>query len=313
VSYLRYVARRFAFAVASVYAVATLAFVLGTVMLEWVLGKRLARARYGGATPEELQEIREAFGAARGLDAPLHERYLDWLVDVTTLEWGYSFAYRTDVITVLDGRVGNTLEYVLPGVALAVLLGVPLGVAAALAKDTAFDWSVRLGAYALFGVPAFVLLIVAALVAPAEALQPGGLLAPKPLAAVAVAAGLLAGQMRFARVAALERTGEAFVKTVKAKGAGRLRMGRHVLRNAALPVVSLSVTELLGVLVLQIYVIEEVLPIRGLAEASLRAIAAADVALVVWTTMVIVAIGIAGNFLKDVLYGLLDPRVGTGD
>jgi len=128
-------------------------------------------------------------------------------------------------------------------------------------------------------------------------------------AGLAVAAAVLAGQLRFARTAALEQTGRAFVKTLRAKGTDRLRLGRHVLRNASLQVLSLSISELLSVMVLTVYVVEEVLPIDGLATASLRAVRESDIALVVWTTLVVVFVGIGANLLKDLLYGYLDPRM----
>ena len=143
------------------------------------------------------------------------------------------------------------------------------------------------------------------------------------IAMLAVAFGLLAGQLRFARASALEQTGEAFVKMLRAKGASRFRLARHVFRNAALPIVSLSITELLAVLVLNIYVIERALAIPGLASASLRSIgivqgggygsppAMADIPLFIWSVMIIVVIGIVLSFLQDVLSGYLDPRIGT--
>ncbi|PSQ38424.1 hypothetical protein BRD13_06340 [Halobacteriales archaeon SW_5_70_135] len=64
-------------------------------------------------------------------------------------------------------------------------------------------------------------------------------------------------------------------------------------------------------MVLTVYVVEEVLPIDGLATASLRAVRESDIALVVWTTLVVVFVGIGANLLKDLLYGYLDPRVRT--
>jgi len=304
--YLRYHLRRAAFAVLSVYLVVTVTFFVIASTVRLRLQQRLALASYGGATESELESIRGGFVAARNLDTPIHERYVGWLVDVTTLDWGYSFAYRQPVVAVLDGRVQATLGYVVPGVVLAVLGGVVLGVFAALSKDGAFDWSVRLTAYALFGLPVFMLVVYLRHLSATSVFPPVGRWA---LATTAVAASLLAGQVRFARASALEQTGRAFVKMLRAKGADRLRLARHVLRNAAIPIVSLSTTELLAVLVLNIYVIEEVVGISGLAEASLRAIRDSDTALVIWTTMVIVFIGIAGNFLQDALYGSLDPRV----
>ena len=141
------------------------------------------------------------------------------------------------------------------------------------------------------------------------------------LAAIVAGSSILAGQIRYARSESLEHLGRDFVKLLRAKGAGPRTVTRHVLRNAALPIVSLSITELLTVLVLNIYVIERVLDIDGLANVSLRAVGVveggsmtpvmADVPLLVWSIMVIVFIGITLSFLQDVLMGYLDPRIGT--
>lgn len=317
-SYLRFLARRAAFAVLSAYLVVTVTFALINLTLWEELRNLLALARYGGATPEEVERIRQGFMRSRNLEAPLHERYVGWLVDVTTLQWGYSFSYHSPVVEVLDGRVPTTLEYVVPGVLLAVVLGVLVGVFAALAKDGTVDWSVRAGAYLLLGVPTFMVVVYYQYLSGTGLAMVGGVrlaapaLHPQVLAAVTVACSLVAGQLRFSRTAALEQTGRTFVKMLRAKGAKRLRVGRHVLRNAAIPIVSLSISELLAVLVLDIYVIEDVLRIDGLALASLRAIQQSDIPLVIWTTMVIVFVGITGNFLQDVLYGYLDPRVRSG-
>ncbi|WP_276261103.1 ABC transporter permease [Haloglomus litoreum] len=314
-SYLRFLARRGAFALISTYAVVTVMFVLVDQLVEQELAGILAEARYYGASPEEVQEIRASFLSERGLQESLLQRYLDWLVDVVTLDWGYSFAYDQSVIAVVDGRVPTTLEYVLPGVLLAVVLGVALGLFAALDKDGLLDRSARVTTYALLGVPAFMLLIYYARASEVGLGSAFGVpllapvLHPQVLAALTVASSLLAGQVRFSRTAAIERTGQSFVKMLRAKGVSRLRLARHVLRNASLPIVSLSVSELLAVLMLDIYVIETVLPIDGLAIASLRAVRASDIPLVIWTTMVLVVLGITGNFLQDVLYGYLDPRV----
>lgn len=314
-TYLRYLLRRGAFAVLSVYLVVTVTFFLINLTLWAKLGDRLAIARYRGATPRELAQIREGFMSARNIDVPIHERYLGWLIDVSTFEWGYSVAYRRPVIAVLDGRVQATLEYVLPGVVLAVGLGVIFGLVAALARDSVVDWSARGLGYVLLGIPAFVVVYYYQYLSGTGLATLGGFklvaprLSPTWLASFTVATSLLAGQVRFSRMAALEQSGRAFVKLLRAKGSSRLGLARHVLRNASLPIVSLSFSELLAVLMLDIYAIEAVLPIRGLAGASLLAARESDIPLVIWTTMVLVFIGITGNFLQDVLYGSLDPRV----
>ena len=134
-------------------------------------------------------------------------------------------------------------------------------------------------------------------------------LSTQTMATLAVAFGLLAGQVRFVRGAVLDEVNNEFVKLLRAKGATPRTVARHLLRNAAIPIVSLSVAELLGVLMLNIYVIESVLGISGLAEASLRAVRMPDIRLAIWTTMVLVFIGLLGNLLQDILYGYLDPRI----
>lgn len=316
-SYPRYVLRRAGFAILSVYAIVTATFFLGNATIRNEIANALARARYGGASQEELAELRQGLFEAYNLNVPIHERLIGWWVDVTTLEWGHSFTYKEPVIAVLDGRVQTTIEYVVPGVVLAMVLGVLLGLFSALSRNGTLDWSVRGLSYVFLGVPVFmVLTYMGYLEGWAIDLGVWTVVLPdlnaKTLAAVAVALGLLAGQIRFARASALEQTGQPFVKMLRAKGASRLGLARHVLRNAAIPIVSLSITELLAVLVLNIYVIEEVLGLRGLAQVSLTAATQSDLPLLIWSTMVVVFFGITASFLQDVLYGYLDPRIQSG-
>lgn len=312
--YLQYVARRAAFAVASVYAAVTAAFLLAEYLWHYRLGKALGWASLGGLTPEEAARVRREFIRERNLGEPIHVRYVDWLGDVTTLDWGYSYAYGAPVDEVLLGPAMTTMEYVIPGVVLAMALSAVLGVATAVRKDSHFDRSVRFVVYALVAFPAFVAVDYAIYLltsvrgsAFAQSLVTAR---PKRFAALLVAMSLLAGQVRFGRAASIEQINEDFVKLLDAKGAGRLMVARHVLRNAALTIVSMS-SEIIPVLTLNIFVIEEVLPIDGMASVILQGIDEGDVALLIWSTMLFVGFAIVGNFLIDVLYGYLDPRIRT--
>jgi peptide/nickel transport system permease protein len=313
VSYVRFLARRVAFAALSAYLVVTATFALITFTPNPQLGAKLASAaRFNNASPEELEQIRQRYLENRGLDGPVLERYADWLVDVTTLNWGYSFSYERPVMSVLEATVPETLEYVVPGVVIAIVLGVLLGLVAALAKGSGYDWSVRVLSYALLGIPVFIFVPYFSH-GLGETSRTGlhhfFFSNTNNLAILVVAVSLLSGQLRFARAASLEEAGQEFVKLLRAKGAGRIRTARHILRNASIPIVSLSITEILTVLMLNIYVIETVLGINGLARASLRAVRGRDMPLIIGTTMVLVFIGIGGNLVQDVLYGYLDPRI----
>lgn len=311
-STLRYVARRAAFAVASVYAVVSVLFVLSDLMWRFRIENILARSRAAGVGPEEIHAMRRQLLEDYGLDGPLHVRYVEWLWDFTTLQWGRSVRHGEPVVDVILGPAVTTLSYVVPGVVVAMALGTVLGVAAALAKDGGFDVSVRVLAYTLLAVPAFV--AVDYVVYAGTATGGTGVATwlvdehPSAFAAVLVAASLLAGQLRFGRAASLQQTGEPFVRLLHAKGMGRLTVARHVLRNAALPVVSMS-TEIIPVLTLDVFVIEEVLPIDGFAAVIIDAMRHIDVAVLIWSSMVYVVVGILGSFLLDGLYGYLDPRV----
>jgi len=327
-SYLSYVVRRAAFAVTSLYAIVTVTFLFGTMVIKSDIENALAVARYNGADTQELLELKQGLYRTYDLNDPLFERVVGWWVDVTTLDWGQSRAFDEPIVAVLDGRIVTTLEYVIPGILIAIALGILVGLYAALSKDGGVDWVSRLGSYALLGVPVFVLATYLVHFSGYEVTLLGGwyLVLPEPndltIAAIVVALSLLAGQLRFARASVLEQTGEVFVKMLRAKGADRLRLARHVLRNAALPIVSLSITELLGVLVLNIYLIERALEIPGLAEVTLRAAGLeegfqiqatlSDIPLLIWSIMVVVFLGITLSFLQDVVYGYLDPRVRAG-
>jgi peptide/nickel transport system permease protein len=314
-NYAKFIMRRIGLTLVSAYLVATATFFLVNLMLYKRLNGILARARYNGASPEELARIRQRFREARGLDIPIYDRYLDWLVDITTLDWGYSRAYQQPIVDVLNGRVQATLEYVIPGVVVAIVLGATLGLVAALFKNNPVDWSSRVSAYVLLGVPAFMTIYYLRFLSGTQIIAIQGMqirfpeLGEQTMATLAVAFGLLAGQVRFVRGAVLDEVGAEFVKLLRAKGSTQLSLARHLLRNAAIPIVSLSVAEMLGVLMLNIYVIESVLGISGLAEASLRAVRMPDIRLAVWTTMVLVFIGLVGNLIQDILYGYLDPRI----
>ncbi|MDH5021201.1 ABC transporter permease [Halobacterium rubrum] len=318
----RYLLRRTALAVFSVYASVSLTFAVVAFAPNTALGGRLSAASYyERADAEEVAELQAAYLEARGLDDPLVERYLDWLVDIASFDWGFSFVYNQPVWDVLVARVPTTFEYVVPGVLLAVALGVPLGAATAMVRSQEIDLALRLATYVLVGLPGFMFVAFLAFGTGGEWKEWTGVyvhrywvntaLPRRLVAAMAVAASLLGAQIRFARTAVLEEAGKEFVKLLRAKGASRLRVGRHVLRNAALPIVTLSATELLSVLLLNIYVVEDVLRIDGLAGASLMAVRRRDFPLIIGTTMVLVFVGVLGSLLQDVCYGYLDPRVET--
>ncbi|MHB9287035.1 ABC transporter permease [Halobacteriales archaeon Cl-PHB] len=312
--YLAYLGRRVIHAVLTVYAVVTvLVLAMYPVVDDFVSGQ-IAEIRYlfrvNDITAIQKRRLIRSVREQYGVEKTLPERLVDWWYDVPTLDWGDSVLYQEPVTAVLDGRLLRTLEYVLPGFLLAVGLGVALGLAIAVLRNTVLDWSARLTAYGLLGVPVFALLLyldraAGATVAGVALPDPG----PKALAALGVAVSLLAGQLRYTRASSLEQASQTFVKTLRAKGIGSVGLARHLLRNVALPLVSLSIAELLGTLVLAVYVIESVVEVRGLGAVTLRAVRRADLPLVVGSALLVVFLGVALSLLQDLLSGYLDPRI----
>ena len=315
-TYLRYAVRRVALAVLSVYVVVTAVLVATYPVMQGLVEAAIRAIRFRKITEYEKERLIASLRTTYDVDASLPERLVDWWVNVPTFDWGTSVVFGEPVVAVLDGRVVRTLAYVLPGFVLAVLGGVLAGVGVALARNATVEWSPRLVAYSLMGVPVFMLLYYMGALAGAEVAVLGTTITlPRPgqttLAALAVAATLLASQVRFARAAALERSGRPFVKMLRAKGVGRIGLARHLLRNVAVPLVSLSIGELLGTLAITVYVAEAVLGIDGLGAVSLTAVQEADLPLLVGSILVIVYLGIAASLCRDLLAGYLDPRLRT--
>jgi len=326
VSYASFVARRAAFAVLAAYLVVSLTFVASALVQQNNLGGQVAAAQRAGASPAEIQELRQEFWDARGGSDHL-ERYVDFVTGFVVLDWGESYAMGEPVTDVVADRLPYTLAYVVPGVFVSFLVGSLLGVLGAFRRNSVFDGVPRLAAYLAMGVPSFwvVHLLSAELPSLMPWLQPTrAAVSATPrvnevwslsfplryaIPAFVLSLGLVAGLLQHSRAESLEYERAPFVKLLQAKGSSRLRVARHVLRNAAIPILTLSFVEVLGVLMLNVYILEAVFNIPGIGTISLYAIENQDTPLVVGTTMVLVLVGIGGNFLQDVCYGYLDPTI----
>lgn len=323
-SFVSFVARRGAFAVLAAFLVVSLTVGVVVAAPNAQLGAKIANEQRQG-TDKSPEEIRAEFWAERGGRAGPLDRYVDQMTGILVLDWGESYELDRPVTDVVAERLPYTLAYVIPGVVLSFLLGSLVGVASAFRRDSGFDRGARLGAYLLMGLPAFWVVhfldtnvtwsmpwLTPRLYAYAASRNiPGYWTFDHPWRfawpALVLSLGLLAGLLQHSRAESLEYERADFVKLVRAKGASRLRVAKHVLRNAAIPILTLSFVEVLGVMMLNVYIIESVFNIPGLGLISLFAIENQDMPLIVGTTLVLVLVGIGGNFVQDVLYGYLDP------
>ena len=328
---VRFLLRRTALGLATVWAVVSGVFLLFVGTRDWYLGSILAMmSRDPNTSPEDIETTRQEYLAERGLDGDLGELYVEWMWNTFTLQWGDSFKYGRDALEMVLSGTARTAAYVLPALVLAVLVGLAVGVVSAMWSDARGETSARSLSYAGMGLPNFWVgaLILAVAGGAAVIFRPVFLTGRgqgMPTIAVAefpflyayvlppllVATTLLAGVVSYARAYSMQYYADDLTKLVRAKGGGRGTVARHVVRNAAVPLVSLLFTETLALIALSVFVVEAVFAIDGIGSLFYNAVWVQDLPILMGATMVFVTLGVLGNLVQDLLHAALDPRLDT--
>jgi len=273
------------------------------------------------ATPESVAALAKQLG----LDRPAPARYLGWLHGLLTLELGNSHAYDTPIVGLVAERLAVTVPLALMAMAMSTVLALAAGLYAASRHNRAGDLGVMAASQLGIAVPSFwfgILLVMLFAVKlpwfPAGGFpgwtqdEGGGFwdgLRSLALPAVALAVVQAAILARFTRSAVLDVLREDFVRTARAKGLSRRAVLRgHVLRNAMVPVLTVMGLQFAN-LVTGTIVIENVFSLPGLGRLVFQAISNRDVILVQNIVMLLAATVIAINFVVDVLYAVIDPRL----
>lgn len=248
----------------------------------------------------------------------IEEPYLAWLTDVATLDLGRT-RDGEPVVGLLAGAAPVTAAYLLPSLVLAPVLGLLAGLyrsvsdgpGARLVGATVHLW-VAIPTF-LGGVLALRWLQTQAGMAlrydPSAAPFAGPNLPVVALAAAFTTLGLAAVQARYVHAETAEYVAMEFMKTLRASGAPRPAVARHLLRNAVVPLLSLVVTRTLTTLLLTVFVVEFVFGLPGLGELTLTSIRAREDRVVVGMIVLTVAAAAAGDLFQDLAGALLDPRV----
>ncbi|MBL8690220.1 MAG: ABC transporter permease [Rhodospirillaceae bacterium] len=269
------------------------------------------------ADPVAVKELRIKLG----LERPILDQYLSFLGGVARGDLGTSLVDEFPVTKEIALRLPRTLELILAGTLLAVVLGIPAGTYAALHRGGLFDRIVSGAAALLLAIPVFVVgtLLVLVLAQMLKLMPAGGYVAfaqdPAKhltlltLPAIAIAKSLAAVVFRMTRASVLDALSKDFVRTARAKGLAPSRvLLRHVIRNSLTPVVTvlgLHMGTLLGGTVL----VEYVFNWPGLSTPLLRAVEARDYPMVVGIVLTISGLFLLINLIMDLVYAALDPRV----
>ena len=265
-----------------------------------------------------------ALRAELGLDRPGWRRYLLWLGGLVIGDFGQSYTYSVPVAELIGERVAVSLPLALLAIALSTAIAIPLGVLAAAKRNRAADLGVTVFAQAGVAVPNFwfaMLLIIVFSVA-LRWLPAGGFagwesgvgpaLLSLLLPAVALALPQAAILTRVTRSAVLEVLTEDFVRTARAKGlTRRAALWRHAVPNALIPVVTIMGLQF-SFLLAGTIVIENVFYLPGLGRLLFQAIAQRDLIVVKDLVVLLAGTVVVVNFLVDLLYAWLDPRLRAG-
>jgi oligopeptide transport system permease protein len=240
-------------------------------------------------------------------------QYLLYVKGVATFDLGPSLVIRgRDVNDIVKTHFPKSIELGVYAFLFAVVVGVPLGMVAALRQNTWVDYSAMMFSNIFHALPSFLLatLMIYFIALKANALPTSGWSSweYKILPSIALGFAPMALFARLVRGTMLETLQQDYVRTARAKGLRYRRVvGLHVLRNSLIPVVT-AAGPLLGYIITGSFVIELIFNIPGIGQYFVRSVTARDYSVVMGLTVLLSVLIIFANLVVDILYGILDPR-----
>ena len=315
----RWILRRLAISVPVFFGITLLTFVLVRLTPGDPVLYLIDPAAMSGA-PEEYVAARRT---ELGLDRPAAVQYAAWLRELAQGNLGYSYVNGRPVLAMITERVEPTTRLMGTALLFALLIGIPLGVVAALKQYSALDYGIAVLSLAVISTPAFFLALGAIYVFSLRLdLTPiGGMgtigRAPNLLDAarhLTLPAGILALSLtgpivRYTRASLLEVLTQDYLATARAKGLRqRVVVTRHALPNALIPIISV-----VGVMIPLLFggsvIVEQIFSWPGMGQLILAAIGQRDYPVIMGITMVIAVLVLAFSVLTDIAYTMVDPRI----
>lgn len=267
--------------------------------------------------PQVLAQIR----AELMLDRPLAEQYLHWLGRVLVGDFGFSWRIRQPVAALILEKLPVTLQLGLMAFLIAVLIGVPMGILSAVKRDRPLDWLANVIALGGISTPNFWLGIMMILFFSVQLgwLPPSGYvpffedplqsLKTTIMPAFVLGSGVAGVLMRHTRAAMLTALSQDYVRTARAKGLAEfVVVGKHALRNALIPVVTLGTIEL-GRLLAGAVLTEQIFTIPGFGKLIVDAVFNRDYPVVQGVVLATALIFVLLSLIADLLYMAINPRL----
>ena len=317
----RYLLRRLLIAIPSLLGISVILF----TVLALAPGDPFGELATNPAVPPE---VRNALRLKFGLDDPVVLRYFHWIVAMLHGDWGFSFASRINVDTLILQRLPSTLFVIGSAQLLALAVALPVGVFAATRPYSVFDQVASTFAFIGFSLPTFftglLLILIFSVqldwlpfVYRADIDATGWRFywehfrqSIMPITVLGLFQG--ASMTRYVRSAVLDVIRLDYVTTARAKGLGERKVViKHVVRNALIPVVTLVALQMPAIFGGAI-ITEQIFRVPGIGSLLISAILANDTPVIMAVTFVFACLVVLFNLIADVLYGWLDPRITLG-
>ena len=315
-----YIVKRLMSAVPLLFGLLTLTFFI----IRLAPGDPAAFYIQGNVSPEYAENLRNTLG----LNDPLPLQYVKWLKGMLSGELGFSFSMHAPVTEILLDTIPNTLLLTFFALLFNFVIGVGLGVMTALKRGQVTDHLVNIFALFVYSMPEFWLGLMLILGVSEQLgwLPVSGIHSPVaaylswpeyiwdliqhmilPVFVLGVASAAATG--RYMRGSLLEVVNQDYIRTARAKGLSEFQViGKHALRNALIPIITLlglSLPFLLGGAV----IVETVFAWPGMGKLTIDAIFARDYPVIIGTTLISGVMVILGNLVADILYAIVDPRI----
>jgi len=322
-SWLRdYIIKRLIYSVIIAWCILTITFILVRVGPSSPADKYLANIAARGGDPAQ---VTAAVEARYGLDKPIYAQYFSYMGNLFRGNWGWSFSTSMPVIELIKTHWIYSFQLILLSSLFAAFIGMLIGIYSAVKQYTKTDYAFTFLSFIGISIPNFWLGIMLILVfsvklglfktyydttLPLFSLDN---LKALVLPVITLGTGMLAGYVRYTRSAMLDNLRKAFVTTARAKGLPeRTVIGKHVFRNALLPLVTIIMFDLGSIVFGGAYLTEIIFGIPGLGQISFNAIFANDYPVVVAVTLIGTFMVLLVNLATDISYTYLDPRIRYG-
>lgn len=341
---LKYFFRRLAILIPTLLGVTIVVFAIINMAPGGPIEQKIQQMRFGGgdsgggstssgnrgSTQGVSNEIMEALKKQYGFDKPIHERYLLWLKNIATLNFGESFTYEEPVLDVITSKFPVSLQFGILSLFISYIISIPLGILKAIRHGSFFDVSSSFVLFVFYSIPSFMLAILLIVVFSGgsfwEIFPIGGMQSEMydelsgweqfldrahhfALPLICYTIGSFTSLTILMKNSLIEEIKKDYIRTARAKGVNeKVVYMKHALRNALIPIVT-GLGGFLSVFFAGSLLLETIFQLDGIGLLSYKSILSRDYNVIMGLVFIQSALFLFGNIISDFAYVLVDPRI----